>query len=149
MNGLTVSDRLRSLGEKVQAIPQVEGQMPLFDHPDLYRQIVRDRVDGERPGVARTSIDAYRAFHEANPLVYDALVGLARRYRARHESRRLGIGMLFEVLRWNVAMETTDPDFKLNNNFRAFYAREIMEREADLSDAFEIREQISLRSESR
>ncbi len=79
-------------------------------------------------------------FHTANPWVYDALVHLARdlKRRGRH---RLGIGMLFEVLRWQWFRTTADPtsEFRLNNNYRSRYARMIMAREADLSDIFETR----------
>jgi hypothetical protein len=50
--------------------------------------------------------------------------------------------MLYEVLRWQYFMTTTDPasDFKLNNNYRSRYARLIMVQEIELVDAFEIRE---------
>ena len=78
---------------------------------------------------------------QANPHVYSALRHLALD-AARH-GRRLGIAMLFEVLRWQYAMTTTDEasEFKLNNNYRAFYARLLMEREPDLQDYFETRTQ--------
>jgi hypothetical protein len=83
----------------------------------------------------------FAEFHQANPHVYSALRHLALD-AARH-GRRLGIGMLFEVLRWQYAMTTTDEasEFKLNNNYRAFYARLLMEREPDLDGYFETRTQ--------
>lgn len=83
---------------------------------------------------------AFWEFHGQNPQVYDRLVTLARQLVDRgHE--KIGIGMLFEVLRWHHAMTTAgDADgFRLNNNYRAMYARLIMEQEADLAGAFEIR----------
>lgn len=83
---------------------------------------------------------AFWQFHSANPHVYLRLVKLARQLVARGH-RRIGIGMLFEVLRWHHAMTTEgDADgFKLNNNYRALYARLIMDREPDLREVFEIR----------
>ena len=39
---------------------------------------------------------------------------------------------------WRVA--TNDPEYKLNNNYRAYYARLMMYREADLMDVFDIRD---------
>jgi len=30
---------------------------------------------------------------------------------------------IFERIRWHVNVETSDPDFKLNNNHKAYYAR--------------------------
>ena len=83
---------------------------------------------------------SFLAFHKANPWVYAALVSLARDLLARGR-RRQGIGMLFEVLRWQWYRTTADPssDFKLNNNYRSRYARLIMEREEDLAGVFETR----------
>lgn len=81
------------------------------------------------------------AFHRANPHVYEALVHLTRQLVARGH-RRVGIGMLYETLRWQVAMTTSDgaSPFRLNNNYRSRYARLIAEQEPDLADVFEVRE---------
>lgn len=81
---------------------------------------------------------AYREFHKKNPRVYRELVKLARSLKARGW-QHYGIGALFEVIRFHRALETTDPEFKLNNNHRALYARQIMDENADLRDFFEIR----------
>lgn len=83
--------------------------------------------------------DAWREFHAANPHVYNRLVILSRQL-VRRGHKRIGIGMLFEVLRWEHAMTTTGDAFKLNNNYRALYAREIMRREGDLDGVFATRE---------
>ena len=83
---------------------------------------------------------AFVEFHEKNPSVYERLVKLARDLRVRNPNRKLGIGMLYEVVRWMHYMETTDVEYKLNNNHRSRYARMIMRNEADLADAFELRE---------
>lgn len=81
----------------------------------------------------------FERFHEANPHVYRALVGMARDLKHRGRSR-IGIGMLYEVLRWHYAMATGGSDFKLNNNYRSRYARLIEAQEADLAGVFEKRE---------
>ena len=87
---------------------------------------------------ADTSIQGkFETFHRLNPHVYSALVDLARQLRRRgHQT--LGIGMLFEVLRWQYMMRTEDPasDFKLSNSYRSRYARLIMDREPDLAGVF-------------
>lgn len=85
--------------------------------------------------------DRFEAFHAANPWVMDALVTLARDMRAQGH-RTIGIGMLFEVLRWQHARSTSDPHsgFKLNNSYRALYARRIMDTHTDLADVFNLRE---------
>ena len=85
--------------------------------------------------------ERFEAFHAANPHVYDLLARMARRARAMGR-KQIGIGMMFEVLRWNylVRTEHAEGEFKLNNNFRSRYARLLTEREPDLADAFEMRE---------
>lgn len=90
-----------------------------------------------------TRIDrAFLAFHAANPDVYIELVALAREAHARGR-RRLGMKMLWEVVRWKRFLRTTDNGasvFKLNNNYHSRYARLIALREPDLAGLFELRE---------
>lgn len=100
------------------------------------KQLVLEAGEGRHDAAAR-------AFHEANPEVLDEIVGLARRWRERRPTRIWGIAAAFEVLRWQVAMRTEDTrsDFKLNQNYRAWYAREIMRRHPDLEGVFRTRKQ--------
>jgi hypothetical protein len=81
----------------------------------------------------------FEAFHAANPHVYDHLRRLA--LDARRKGRQMGIKALYEVLRWQYAMATTDDDYKLNNSYTSFYARLLMEREPELAGYFETRTQ--------
>jgi hypothetical protein len=81
--------------------------------------------------------DRFERFHAANPEVYRSLVRLARQAAARGH-RRIGIGMLFEVLRWEHALQTSE-EFKLNNSYRSRYVRLIEANEADLRGLFETR----------
>lgn len=78
-------------------------------------------------------------FHAENPVVYKVLVHLAREWVLRTGRRKLGIASLFERARWEIALMTSDPDYKLNNNWRAYYARLIMYREPDLDELFTLR----------
>ena len=84
---------------------------------------------------------AFQQFHENNPKVYEALVSLARQAKDRGH-KKIGIGLLWEVMRWQMLLNTTpnenDP-YKLNNNHRSRYARFVMDNEADLKDFFKIR----------
>jgi hypothetical protein len=81
----------------------------------------------------------FAEFHRENPKVYDHLVRLARKAVGAGK-RKLGIRMLWEVVRWEIFLETTDPDFKLNDHHHSRYARMIMRLEPDLAGVFEIRE---------
>lgn len=85
--------------------------------------------------------EQFKAFHAANPHVYEHLRTLA--LNARRKDITVGIAMLFEVLRWQYLMATSDAssEFKLNNNYRAFYARLLMELEPELANYFETRTQ--------
>ncbi len=78
-------------------------------------------------------------FHRQNPHVYIELRDLARRLLAKGRTH-YGIGALFEVARFHRALETSEPAYKLNNNYRAIYARMLMENEPDLAGFFDIRE---------
>lgn len=92
------------------------------------------------PHPERTIREAFERFHADNPHVYTALVRLARQAR-RAGLRRVGMKMLFEVLRWDHAIRTEGDEFKLNNNYHAYYARLVMEQEADLAGMFLLRAQ--------
>lgn len=81
----------------------------------------------------------FERFHRDNPRVYEELVRLARQAVAGRRLARVGIGMLWEVLRWHFWLQTTDVEFKLNNNHRSRYARLIMDSEPDLRGVFETR----------
>ena len=86
-----------------------------------------------------TPSERFWRFHEANPQVYSTLRRLSLDLVDRGHSR-IGIGMLFEVIRWQIAMTTTDKEFKLNNNLRSRYARLLMKNEPRLAGVFETRE---------
>jgi len=76
-------------------------------------------------------------FHANNPHVYKNLVNLARKFRDRRPDAVVGIGMLYEVLRWNYYMTTeSEEEYKLSNDFRAAYSRLIMRQEPDLEGIF-------------
>lgn len=75
-------------------------------------------------------------FHKDNPEVYVELVSMARKLQRRGR-KKIGIGMLFEVLRWHYYMTTiSDDEYKLANAHRAFYTRLIEQQESDLQGFF-------------
>jgi hypothetical protein len=82
--------------------------------------------------------DRFLEFHKANPHIYRGLVDLSRAWKQSGRDR-LGIAMLWERFRWELAMETSGDLFKLNNDYRSHYARLIMEQEPDLEGIFETR----------
>lgn len=86
-----------------------------------------------------TNAKKFEKFHADNPVVYTTICQLARQWIANTGRRRLGIGQLAERCRWEIAMRTNDPQFKINNTHNAYYARLIMATEPDLAGIFELR----------
>jgi hypothetical protein len=83
-------------------------------------------------------------FHSSNPQVYENLVALARQFNRKRNDAKLGIAMLYEVLRWNYYMSVDSvEEYKLSNDFRACYARLIMEQDPDLNGIFNTRGSIA------
>lgn len=85
---------------------------------------------------------AFEKFHAENPHVY----ALFRKYAIMAKQRgfeHFGAAAVFERLRWHLNFETTGEEFKLNNNYRAFYARKLMREYPEFEDFFRIRKQRS------
>jgi hypothetical protein len=81
-------------------------------------------------------------FHNKHPNVYRELLRLTWEWK-RATNRKLGITMLYEQLRWQWHTNADMRDkynLKLNNNYKALYAREIMKNHPELEGIFEIRE---------
>lgn len=76
-------------------------------------------------------------FHRLNPHVMRLVIRLGLWAKAKGIPH-YGIGAIWEILRFK-AIETIGDAYKLNNNFRAWYAREAMRSEPRLSDYFECR----------
>lgn len=71
--------------------------------------------------------DQFEAFHRDNPQVYRTLVKLVEE-RLDEGHTRLGIGALWERMRWELATPSSAADgFRLNNNFRSRYVRKLVE----------------------
>lgn len=84
----------------------------------------------------------FKKFHAENPSVYDNLVRLAREFRRKgnNHNRKMGIAMIYETLRWQYYMNVdSEEEYKLSNDYRACYARLMMDTEPDLQDAFNLR----------
>ena len=82
---------------------------------------------------------AFDRFHADNPKVYEVLVRLAREWVGQFGGHKLGIATLYETARWQITLATNDAEFRLNNNWRSYYARLIMAQEPDLAGLFDLR----------
>ena len=92
------------------------------------------------PDTAKSVEARFARFHAENPHVYAELLRLARQAKDRGQ-RKIGIRMIWEVMRWNLTIGTSRAlgDFKLNDHYHSRYAR-MLDRVPDLHGLFELRE---------
>jgi len=84
--------------------------------------------------------EKFLEYHRDNAHIYRAFCKYAQ--EALDAGRKyLGAGMIFERLRWYTLIEARGDGFKLNNNYRAFYARLWMREHPDRADFFRTRKQ--------
>lgn len=104
--------------------PDLAGQMELF--PLI-----------ESTGPRGTLQEQFETFHANNPWVLDALEDLTREW-LKNGRERLGIGMIWEVIRYQYG-RTYTTDFKANNNHRSRYVRLMIKRHPEWEDVFATR----------
>lgn len=85
-----------------------------------------------------THADRFEAFHRSNPQVFDRLKTMCLDLRSRGFTR-WGIKNLWEKLRFDLAIDTTSPDYRLNNNYHSHYARLLMAEVSELAGFFQLR----------
>jgi len=94
----------------------------------------RRSLPAPRPSIP----ERFAAFHAAHPEVYAELRRLALD-AVTAGRQHLGIGALWEVLRWNLATSAAEGGYKLNNDLRASYSALLSQSEPALSGVFEMR----------
>lgn len=84
--------------------------------------------------------DRFEEFHRLNPWVYETLERLAADWIGRGR-KRIGIRMLWEVMRWQHGRTTRDPssEFKANDHYHSRYVRMLIDRHPEWSECFELR----------
>lgn len=109
----------------------------LADNED---QLAFDLALTEPDYTAAMSLDErFAAFHSANPHVADALERLADNWFAMGNTR-CSAKQLTEALRWTSGIRTTcDGGWKLDNSLVSRYARLLIARRPEWSDAFALR----------
>jgi len=95
----------------------------------------------ENTGERLTIQQRFEEFHYNNPMVYHNLMLLINSAKLRG-MKKIGIGMVYEVLRWNYYMRTSDPNSycKLSNDYRSRYSRLIMQKNPELKGFITTRE---------
>ncbi len=87
--------------------------------------------------------DRWEQFHLENPHVYRLFERFALE-AARAGARQIGAALVWERMRWYTSFEVRGEEtYRLNNSYRAFYARLFMAQHHELGEFFETREQPS------
>lgn len=79
----------------------------------------------------------FSEYHEKNPQVYVLFKKYAQMALDRG-FKKFSAKAIFERLRWHYSVETEGDEFKLNNNYTAYYARKLM-AEPEFMGFFELR----------
>lgn len=82
---------------------------------------------------------AFEKFHEDNPEILQRLASMALRLKEKGFTH-YGLRALWEAMRYDLSVETTSKQYKLNDHFPPKYARLLMERWPQLDGMFETRE---------
>ncbi|MFJ7422717.1 hypothetical protein ACIQXD_29560 [Streptomyces uncialis] len=104
-------------------LPGLDGIQPLVTPGCVEGQSIQER---------------FEAFHRLNPWVMRHLENLTSDAIDRG-FRRVGIGMLFELLRYRYGEATRGDEFRLNNNYRSRYVRLLIECHPEWHSHFELR----------
>lgn len=83
--------------------------------------------------------ERFAEFHARNPHVFAAIVAVADEWAAAGGTE-IGMGAIFERLRWQTGIETSGNPWKLDNSLRSRYTRLVMEQRPDLAHLFHVRE---------
>lgn len=118
--------KIPRVGAAPQAIPVKIADTPV---PLVPADTVSRKFD------TRTIQQRFEEFHRDNPHVYAKLVEYARKAQGR-AYKRIGIGFLCEIIRWQGGPTIHKDGFKLSNDFRSRYSRLIEENEPDLKGFF-------------
>jgi hypothetical protein len=79
----------------------------------------------------------FKAYHEANPQIYEAFKAYTFKAIAK-QYKRFSAEFILNVIRWETAI-TGKEQFKINNNYKALYARLFMRDFPQYEGYFETR----------
>lgn len=101
--------------------------------------MLRTAENGQRLLFASDAEARFEQFHAENGHVYAMLRDMALALkRAGH--KRWGMRNLYEKVRYDLAVQTTDKAPVLNDHFAPYYSRKLMAEVPELENFFEIRE---------
>ena len=91
---------------------------------------------------SRNLREKFEEYHKRNPEVYE----LFRKYTIRAIQsgyKHFGSQMIIEKIRWHSGVVKGDHDFKINNDFAAFYSRMFVLEYPSYADYFRTRKSVA------
>lgn len=92
-------------------------------------------IESTRP---KTRRELFEAFHADNPQVYEWVKEYTQN-KVDAGFKRWGFEAIWNDIRWNQQCQTSGKPFKLNNNYKAFYVRKLINEFPHLEGFFEQR----------
>jgi len=86
----------------------------------------------------RSIREAFREFHQKNPTLYKEFEKQALR-AINAGKTKISAKMIINYIRWNVFIESTDTNFKINDAFQAYYSRLFASLHPEHKDKLEFR----------
>ncbi len=81
----------------------------------------------------------FKIYHEANPHVFESFKKFATEVKNMGKEQ-YSANSIFERMRWHTEIETVGERFKLSNNYRAYYARKLMDEYPEFYGFFRIKQ---------
>lgn len=81
---------------------------------------------------------SFDRFHQENPAFYQQFCRFALQLLAKGH-KRLSSKLIVERIRWETMLQSTDTDYKINNNFTPHFARKFMADFPNHDGVFETR----------
>jgi hypothetical protein len=81
----------------------------------------------------------FKKYHEENPQVWEAFKEYSLISKNEKYFKNYSAAAIFEIIRWETEVRARDK-FKVNNNFKADYARKMMNDYPEFEGFFRIRE---------
>lgn len=101
-----------------------------YDRP---RRLAPGRVSQEK------RLEQFLKFHHENPRVYELFSKFTHQVIERGH-QHYSADAIFHRIRWHTSVETTDPDFKIGDHNRVFYARLWCQKNPTHADLFRSKE---------
>ncbi len=87
-----------------------------------------------------TRFHDWQTFHRANPRVFELFRQYANEALNSNNRHHFGARSIGERIRWYTTVETSDPDFKVNDHQWPYYARLLMVLDKRFADFFNTRD---------